>query len=400
MANNKTIHEPLLHIVKRDNIKIWKIILIYAIAILASLIFGGIICSIVSPRGNVGKFFTALYEGCFGTERKTWLFLQEFALLLAVSMALVPAFKMKFWNLGANGQILMGGLASIACSFYLGGKVDDNLLVLLCILSSAIVGAIWAVIPAICKALWNTNESLFTLMMNYIASGLVSYFISLWVTGGSGILKPLAYGHLPQLGGKSYNLIILFGIIITIFMYIYLKHSKQGYELSVVGDSPNTARYIGINVKKVIIRTLIISGAISGLVGLLLTNGLSYSISAQTAANRGFTAIMTTWLANCNPLFIIATCTLVTFVSKGMGQVRMDFGMTNDSISNLVIGFVYFFIIACAFFIQFKIVFNPTITNFLNKIKKPFVWLFDKIKLGVFKLFDNLKGIFAKKEEK
>ena len=377
MANNKTVHEPLFHIAKRDNIKLWHTILIYAVAIILSLFLGGIICSLVS-RGDPFKFFSSLFKGCFGTERKFWLYMQEFAILLAVSMALVPAFKMKFWNLGANGQILMGGLASITCAYYLGGKIDDNLLLLICVVSSAVVGAIWAVIPAICKALWNTNESLFTLMMNYIASGLVTYFIALWVTGGSGILKPLAYGQLPQIGGKPYNLIILFGIIATIFMYIYLKHSKQGYEISVVGDSPNTARYIGINVKKVIIRTLIISGAISGLVGLLLTNGLSNTIGAQTANNRGFTAIMTTWLANCNPLFIIATCTLVTFVSKGMVQVRMDFGMTNDSISNLVVGVVYFFIIACAFFIQYKIVFNPTITAFFNKIKASIIKIFTK----------------------
>lgn len=400
MTNNtKTVREPLFHVVKRDNISLTKKILIYAVAIIGSLLVGGIICSLVSPRGNVLLFFNSLYKGCFGSERKFWLYLQEFALLLAVSMALVPAFKMKFWNLGANGQILMGGLASIACSYYLGGKIDESLLIVLCVLSSIIAGAIWAAIPAICKAFWNTNESLFTLMMNYIASGLVTFFIALWVTGGSGVLKPLKYGQLPLLAGKSYNLIVLFGIIITILMYVYLKHSKQGYELSVVGDSQNTAKYIGINVKKVIIRTLIISGAISGLVGLLLTSGLNNTIGSQTAANRGFTAIMTTWLANCNPLFVIATCGLVTFVSKGMVQVRMDFSMTNDSISNLVVGFVYFFIIACAFFMQYKLFFNATITTFINKIKKPFVWLFNKCKLFVLKSLDKIKAIFNKKEK-
>ena len=357
--NNTTsnIREPLFHVAKRDNLETkWKII-IYAVAIISSLFIGGIICSLVS-RGDPFSFFVSLFEGCFGTERKFWLFLQELALILSVSMALVPAFKMKFWNLGANGQILIGGLAAIACMHYMGGKVDDGVIILCAIVASTLAGAIWAVIPAICKAFWNTNESLLTLMLNYIASGLVNYFIALWVTTGSGVLGKVEHGTLPQIANNPSILVIIFGVVITAFMFIYLKYSKHGYELSVVGDSQNTAKYIGINVKKVIIRTLVLSGAICGLVGLLLTSGLSHTISAQTAANRGFTAIMTTWLANCNPLMIIATSALVALITKGMGQVRMDFGMTNDSISNLVIGLVYFFIIACAFFIEYKIMFN------------------------------------------
>lgn len=402
MANNaKSVKEPFLHIVKRDNISIGKKISIYAVAIIFSLLLGAILCSVVSPRGNVAKFFSSLFDGCFGTERLRWLFLQEFALLLSVSMALIVSFKMKFWNLGANGQILMGGLAAVACSYYLGGKVDGTLLIVISVVASILAGALWAVIPAICKALWNTNESLFTLMLNYIAAGLVNLFIAIWVKGGSGILNPLAHGHLPEIGNK-YLLIILFGVIITVIITIYLKYSKHGYELSVVGDSQNTARYIGIDVKKVIVRTLCLSGAICGLVGLLLTMGTSYSISSETAANRGFTAIMTTWLANCNPLAAIATCSLVVFVSKGMQKVRPAFGMLDDTISNLVIGIVYFFIIACAFFIQYKIVFNSKIDAVLTKVKKPFVWIFEKIKNFVSPLFAKIKNLFNKtnKEDK
>ena len=402
MANNaKSVKEPFLHIVKRDNISIGKKISIYAVAIISSLLLGAILCSVVSPRGNVAKFFSSLFDGCFGTERLRWLFLQEFALLLSVSMALIVSFKMKFWNLGANGQILMGGLAAVACSYYLGGKVDGTLLIVISVVASILAGAVWAVIPAICKALWNTNESLFTLMLNYIAVGLVNLFIAIWVKGGSGILNPLAHGHLPEIGNK-YLLIILFGVIITVIITIYLKYSKHGYELSVVGDSQNTARYIGIDVKKVIVRTLCLSGAICGLVGLLLTMGTSYSISSETAANRGFTAIMTTWLANCNPLAAIATCGLVVFVSKGMQKVRPAFGMLDDTISNLVIGIVYFFIIACAFFIQYKIVFNSKIDAVLTKVKKPFVWIFEKIKNFVSPLFAKIKNLFNKtnKEDK
>ena len=379
--NNQTkaVKQPFLHIVKRENIKTSKKVLIYAVAIILSLFLGGIICSLVSPRGTPFSFFGSLLEGCFGTQRKMWLFAQEFALLLAVSMALIVSFKMKFWNLGANGQILMGGLAAIACSVYLGGKVPEGVLILIEILASILAGALWAAIPAICKVLWNTNETLFTLMLNYIAAGLVNFFIAVWVKGGSGVLKPLSNGALPKLV-NSYLIIILFGIIVTTLITIYLKFTKQGYELSVVGDSQNTAKYIGINVKKVVVRTLVLSGVICGLVGLLLTSGMSNSISDATAANRGFVAIMTSWLANCNPIMAIATCGLVVFITKGMGQVRPDFGMLDDTISNLVMGLVYFFIIACAFFIQYKVVFNAKTTAFFSKIAKPFKWFFAKVK--------------------
>lgn len=356
MNKVKSAREPLFHVVKRDGLKTKFVVMIYAIAIVASLLLGGIITSLAS-KGDPISFFVSLIDGCFGTERKIWVFLQQMALLLSVSMALVPAFKMKFWNLGGNGQILIGGLAAIACMFYMGGKVEDGVIILVAVIASALAGAIWAVIPAVCKAFFNTNESLLTLMLNYIASGLVTFFLAVWVKSGSGVLRPIPYGNLPELG-NAYLLIIIFGVVITLVMFVYLRFSKHGYELGVVGDSPNTARYIGINVKWVVIRTMVLSGAICGLVGLLLTSGMSHTIGVKTAQNMGFTAIMTTWLGNCNPLMILATCGLVTFVTKGMEQVRMDFGLTNDSIANLIIGLVYFFIIACAFFIQYKVIFN------------------------------------------
>ena len=403
MSNAKTTREPFFHIVKRGNLTTSKKISIYAIAIFSSLLLGAIICSLVSPRGNVIKFFTSLFEGCFSSSRKIWMFLRELAILLAVSMSLIISFKMKFWNLGGNGQILMGGLAAIVCDFYLGGKINETLLIIIVILASVTAGAIWAAIPAICKVLWNTNETLFTLMLNYIAAGLVSFFIALWSKNGSGICPNIVHGKMPIIFGNKFLLSILFGVIVTTFITIYLKFTKQGYELSVVGDSQNTARYIGINVKKVVIRTLIISGAICGLVGLILTSGAGNDfnkISSDTSANLGFTAIMTTWLANCNPIFAIATCFLNVFVSKGViDGVRQNFGMNNDSISNLVIGIVYFFIIACAFFTQYKVVFSPKAQAVINKITKPFRWVIDKIKKGVLFVFNKIKKLFNKKEK-
>ena len=348
--------EPLFHIVKRDTISTKKKILFYAAAILIGLFVGGVICSLFSSK-NPFQFFGSLFSGAVGTSRRIWLLLQETALLLGVSLALAPAFKMKFWNLGGNGQILMGCLAYVASMFYLGGKLPDILVMLIGLLAGVIVGAIWALIPAIFKAFFDTNESLFTLMMNYIASGLVGTFITIWVKTGSGVLTPLDKGAIPEIGNR-YILPIATFLILAIAMFAYLKYSKQGYEISVVGESNNTAKYVGINTRRVIIRTMIISGAIAGLVGAVIGGGIDHTVSTASASNMGFTAIMTSWLASFNPLIMIASSLFITFISKGMTQVRKDFKFTNDAIANIVIGIVYFTVIAVTFFLSYKIVFR------------------------------------------
>jgi len=349
--------EPLLRLVKRDALSAPKVVLIYAIAIVASLLISAVICSLFSAKDPMA-FFEALFNGAFGSERRIWLLLQDAALLLGVAVALVPAFKMKFWNLGGNGQILVGCLAAISCMFYLGGKLPDTVLIIIMTAASIVAGAIWGVLPAIFKAYFDTNESLFTLMLNYIATGLVSMFITIWVKSGSGVLAPLKAGNFKSLFDNKYLLTVLVFFVLAILMFIYLKYTKHGYEISVVGDSPNTAKYIGIDVKRVIIRTMIISGALAGVVGLFLAGGIHHTISTASANNMGFTAIMATWLAAFNPLIMMGTCFFISFISRGMVEVRGDFGFTNDSVANIVIGLVYFCVIACSFFITYRVVFR------------------------------------------
>lgn len=355
IKQEKTKKEPLIRLVKRSAMPKWQVVSIYVAAILVSLLLSAIICSLFSSKDPF-TFFVSLFDGALGTSRRIWLLLQDTALLLGVAVALVPAFKMKFWNLGGNGQILVGGLSAIACMFYLGGKVPDWVIIVLMVVVSILAGAIWGVLPAIFKALWGTNESLFTLMLNYIATGLVAMCITIWVKSGSGVLNPISYGNFPYLFGNKYLLTVLVFFALAGAMYVYLKYTKHGYEIAVVGDSPNTAKYIGIDVKRVIIRTMILSGALAGLVGLFLAANINHNISTASANNMGFTAIMATWLAAFNPLVMIGTCLFITFVAKGMVQVRGDFGFTNDSIANIVIGLVYFCVIACSFFITYRVV--------------------------------------------
>jgi len=353
---NKIVNEPLFHIAKRGNLPLWKAILIRGGAIVGAILFSAILCGIVFGKNPI-KIIGYLFDGILGTERRIWLLIRDTALLLGVGLALVPAFKMKFWNLGGNGQILMGALIAVAIMRSNIGK--NNVLVanILMLIGSMAIGAIWAAIPAIFKAFFKTNETLFTLMMNYIASGIVAYFLSVWSVNGTGVLGQVKTGHLPVVL-NAHLLTIIVVAVLTAIMHVYMKHCKQGYELSVVGESENTAKYIGVNVKKVIIRTLAISGAICGIIGLLLAGSIDHSINEQTANNMGFTGIMTTWLAAFNPLMIILTSFFITFISKGMVEVRKTFMFTNDSISNIVVGIVYFAVIICSFFINYRLVFR------------------------------------------
>ena len=258
--------------------------------------------------------------------------------------------------------MLIGGLATTACMILLGDKVPNGLLILIMVVASVLAGAIWALIPAIFKAKFNTNETLFTLMMNYVGIQLVSYFCMYWENpkgaGKIGIInRATEAGWFPTIGGQNYLLNIIIVAIITVAMYVYLKYSKHGYEIAVVGESENTARYIGINVNKVILRTMALSGAVCGIAGLLLVGGTDHTISTSTADGRGFTAIMVSWLGKFNPIYMIFTSLLLVFLDAGADQISMIFGL-NQSFSEIITGIILFFIIGSEFFINYQLKFR------------------------------------------
>ena len=356
------VKEPLIRITKRDNMPFWMRMCIRVGAVLIALLISDIfITASADGRGGFFEFFGSLFSGAFGSERRIWLLLQNTALLLLVALALVVAFKMRFWNLGGNGQVLMGCLACAICMFYMGGKVPDGVLWLIMLVASLAVGAIWALIPAIFKAFFNTNESLFTLMMNYIAMYLVAFFIAFWYPQGTGAMPPLEDGAIPPLGGGQAGrslLPVIVAVVVTALIFCYLRFSKHGFEISLVGESKNTARYAGINVKKVIIRTLVLSGALCGLVGFLLVGSINHMVSTNMDGNMGFTGIMVAWMGKFNPLIMAGVSFFIIFLSRGMAQVCTDFGFTSTSLSDIVVGLIYFFLIGCEFFIVYKVHFN------------------------------------------
>ncbi|MFR5833313.1 MAG: ABC transporter permease [Acutalibacteraceae bacterium] len=357
MLNSKTGREPFFHLVKRDNIPKWQAWLIRGGAVVAALVLGAIITGGLTGSSGFTMFFQDLFLGVFGTPRRILNFFQNTAIMLIIALALAPAFKMKFWNIGAEGQVLMGGLGCVVCIQYLGGKIDESLLIFIMFIVSALFSTCWAVIPALFKAQFNTNETLFTLMMNYIAIQLVALCIYVWVPTGSAVLGVLKYGQLPLINGQRYVLNIIIVAIIMVLMFVYFRFSKHGYELSVVGESENTAKYIGINVKKVIIRTMILSGVLCGVAGFLLVSGTSYTLSTNTVGGKGFTAILVAWLGKFNPLTMGFTSMLYVFINQGAAQAATDLGL-GGYYADIISGIFFFLIIACEFFINYRIKFR------------------------------------------
>ena len=350
--------EPLFHIVKRDALPWYKSLGIRFVAILLALILCGIITTITTGI-NPLQVYQSIILGAFGSVRKTWVTFQNIAILLLIALALTPAFKMKFWNIGAEGQILIGGACSAAVMIYAGDKMSPILLLIVMFIASAIGGMIWGMIPAVFKAYWNTNETLFTLMLNYVAMQVVTYCIVFWENPkGSntvGIINQATKGGwLPELFGQKYGWNVVIVLILTVGMFIYLKYCKQGYEIAVVGESENTARYAGIQVKKVIIRTMAISGAICGIAGFVIVSGASHTISTATAGGRGFTAIIVAWLSKFNTFIMVAVSFGIVFMNQGAVQIATQYGL-NENASNVLLGIILFFLIGAEFFINYRV---------------------------------------------
>jgi len=358
MHNTRT---PLFHVTKRGAVSAGQAWLIRGIAIALSLIVCGIVTMLVTGENPLAVYVT-IFKGSFGSSRKVWVLLQNVAMLLCVSLAVTPAFRMRFWNIGGEGQCLMGGLAAAACMICLRNSMPNALVIVCMIVASVAAGAVWGGIPALFKAKWNTNETLFTLMMNYVATQLVAYFCVVWESpkgsGQIGIINPnTQIGWLPTVFGQKYLLNILVVAALTVAMYVYLNYSKHGYELSVVGESERTARYVGIKVDRVILRTMLLSGAVCGLAGLLLVGGTGHTLTPNIVEGRGFTAVMVSWLGKFNPIWMILTSFLLVFLGRGAGEISTNFGL-NQSYGDILTGVILFFIIGSEFFIQYKVNFR------------------------------------------
>jgi ABC-type uncharacterized transport system permease subunit len=345
----------LFHISKRDALPLPKALAIRVGVILLALVFCGLITTLLTSQNPLSVYGTIL-DGAFGSSRRIGVTFRNTAVLLGISLAVTPAFKMRFWNIGAEGQTLIGCLATTTCMILLGGKVSTPVLILISLVAALLAGALWGFLPAFFKARWNTNETLFTLMMNYIAMQLASYFIIVWeVPKGAGkigiINQSTRAGWLPEIG-SAYLLPIIVVALMTVFMYVYLSYSKHGYEIAVVGESQRTASYAGIKVDRVIIRTMVLSGALCALMGFMMTAGIDHTLTTTIVDSR--TAVMVSWMSKFNPFVMIAASLLLVTMDRGASEVASALSL-NHSFADILTGIILFFIIATEFFITYKV---------------------------------------------
>ena len=349
--------QSLFHISKREALPLPKALAIRIGIILLSLVFCGLVTTILTGQNPLSVYGTIL-DGAFGSARRMGVTFRNVAILLGISLAVTPAFKMRFWNIGAEGQVLIGCLATTTCMILLGDKLPNVLVIIISLIAALAAGALWGFLPAFFKAKWNTNETLFTLMMNYVAMQLSAFFIIVWeVPKGAGkigiINQQTRAGWLPEIG-NAYLLPILVAAVLTGVIYVYMQYSKHGYEIAVVGESQRTASYAGIKVDRVIIRTMVLSGALCSLIGFILTAGVDHTLTTTIVDGRGFTAVMVSWMSKFNPFIMIAASLLLVTMDRGATEVSSSLGL-NHSFADILTGIILFFIIATEFFITYKV---------------------------------------------
>ena len=333
--------EPLLRIAKREGTTMPQKIAVRAIAILLALVVDALFIFFVTGL-NPLSVYGVMWSGTFANmTRFSWM-LRDLSTLLC----------------GGEGQILIGGLTAALIMVYQGNNLPLPLLFAAMALGSIAAGALWGFIPAWFKSRWNTNETLFTLMMNYVATSIVACMTNIMRGQASSLgtlNKATKAGWFPVIMGQRYTINIIVVIVLTFVMYAYLRFSKQGYEISVVGESENTARYAGINVRRVTVRTMLISGAICGLCGFLIVAGKDQTISTASANGRGFTAIIVAWLAKFNTFYMALISFLLVFLERGASEIASAYSL-NEYAADIITGIILFFILGSEFFINYRII--------------------------------------------
>ncbi|MBC8533043.1 ABC transporter permease [Yeguia hominis] len=354
-STKQASRQPLLHIVKRAELPRRTSALLRLGAFLLSLFIGGLF--ILALGYNPFEIYGTIVSGSFRSAMAIQATIKVMVPLLISSLAVTLAFKMKFWNIGAEGQIIMG--ATFATYFALFHSDWNHwVLILVMLLAGMIGGGLWGLIPAVLKTRFNTNETLLTLMLNYIALHIVSYLRDgPWKDPGSqGYAKIARFdgnAALDKVFGVHFGWII--ALVLTALVAVYLRRTKQGYEISVVGESQDTARYAGMNVRKIVIRTMFLSGAVAGICGMLQATGADITLTTSVAGGVGFTAIIIAWLAQLNPVMIVVVSFLFSVLEKGSSVIQSSFGLSTDC-ADVLQGIILFLVIGCEFFIRYRFV--------------------------------------------
>lgn len=355
MQNNIKQKEPLIRIAKNKELSKNQIFAIRILAVVLSLAAGGAFIACLGY--NPISVYVAIIKGAFKNKIMIEATVKIAVPLLISSLAVTLAFKMRFWNIGAEGQMIAGAVFATAVGLYFP-NINHVLLMILMFVAAIIGGGLWGLIPAVFKIKYNTNETLFTLMLNYIALYIISILRDgIWRDPTSTLPKIIRFSSnacLDKVAGVHFGWIV--AIVLVVAVYIYMKYTKQGFEIAVVGESPQTANYAGMNVNKIIVRTMFLSGAAAGIAGMVKAAGSDLTLSTSVAGGIGFTAIIVAWLSQLNPITICVVTVLLSALEKGCSAISSAYPLMSADCADILQGIILFFILGCELFVRYKFV--------------------------------------------
>lgn len=347
----------MMKLTKRPELPRRQEMMIRAAAVIFSLVCAGFVIWILGFNPLV--VFRDIVLGAIGTELRIKQTILKAIPLLITSMGILVAFKMKFWNIGGEGQIIMGAFGASLVALNVPATLPAPAVLLAMAVAAMICGGIWAFIPAYFKAKFGTNETIFTLMLNYIGIKWVTYLqYGPWKDPASqGFPKIKNFepnAVLPSLFGVHIGWII--ALVVVVLVYIFINHTKKGFEISVVGESIETARYAGMNIKSIIIISMLISGGLCGLTGMIQASAVERTLTASLSGGYGFTAIITTWLGRLSPPFIMVVCFAFAILLQGGTYLQIAMAVP-ASVADMIQGIILFFVLGSEFFLQYKVSF-------------------------------------------
>ena len=357
------------HIVKRDNCPLWKKCGFYLAAVVLALVLGALLLSAlgVDPIAYYTRMFTM---GTIGNKiaYKVWInYLKDFVPLALTSVALSLAFKMRFWNIGGEGQFILGAISAAFVAFKMGGLYSNWVVLAVMCLAAMIVAGLYGLFVAALKVRFGTNETLLTLMLNYVA-----LYILIFISEAKGewnffldpasqrpvfasFAKIVSFPGIPMGEKFTLNICVILTFLIGLLVYIYLKYTKPGYEIAVVGDSAGTARYAGMKVNRIVLRTVFLSAALIGLAAAFKV-GTAGILSTAITDDVGWTGIIVAWLSQLNTAVIFVVSALITMLHYGSTVAAATFSQVDSSFANMLQGAILFLVLAADFYTRFKIV--------------------------------------------
>lgn len=358
-----------IHIVKRDSLPVMKKIGLYVGAVLLALVLGGILLLAIGVD-PISYYVKMLTMGTLTSRipHTTFMnYLNRFVPLVLTSLGLSLAFKMRFWNIGGEGQFIMGALATALVAITLGEVLPGWLVLILMCVAAMLAAGLYGLIAAALKVKFGTNETLLTLMLNYVALYGLTFLMDVKAPWNIFLnpedLRPnpqnfgtaVSFPLIPLVGKFSLNICVPLAFLIGMLVHIYLKRSKQGYEISVVGDSTGTAHYAGMKVNRIVLRTVFFSACLIGLAAAFRV-GTAGTISASTTDDVGWTGIIVAWLAQLNTWVIFGVSALICLLHVGSANAQATFSVVDANFANMLQGAILFLVLAADFFIRFRVV--------------------------------------------